>query len=151
MHTSTSIAQTHSIAKKILTNLGQNRSGTRATVIACSGNLGSGKTAFVKGIGRTLGIKERVISPTFVIERIYKIPAPAKKRFGFSRLIHIDAYRLDDWRELAATRFDEHIRDNGNLIIIEWGEKMKRILPKHHRPLHFKFIDEKTRSIKLKK
>ena len=146
-----SIAQTHSIAKEILTNLRRNRSGTRATVVACSGNLGSGKTSFVKGIAKALGIKERVTSPTFVIERIYKIGGVAKKRFGFSHLVHIDAYRLDDWRELAAIGFDKLIRDKGNLIIIEWGEKMKRILPKHCRHLHFKFIDEKIRSIKLKK
>lgn len=151
MHTSKSVTETHSIAKVVLTGLAKNRSKTMATVVVCSGNLGSGKTAFVKGIAKTLGIKERVTSPTFVIEKIYKIPAPTKKRFGFSNLIHIDAYRLESPKELIAIGFSEIAKDKENLIIIEWGEKVKQVLPKKYHHLHFEFIDEKTRSVKIKK
>lgn len=151
MHISTSITQTHSIAKEILAKLSQNRPESRATVIICSGNLGSGKTAFVKGVAKALGIKERVTSPTFVIEKIYKIPALAKKRFGFSHLVHIDAYRLKSPRELISIGFNEVIRDERNLVVIEWGEKVRKILPKKYKHLHFEFVNKKTRSIKLKK
>lgn len=122
-----------------------------ALVLVCSGDLGAGKTAFVKSLARELRVKGKVASPTFVIEKAYATGTAARKKFGVARLVHIDAYRLDDARELAQLGFKERLRDAGNLIVIEWGEKVKRLLPKKHAHLHFEFVDATTRDITRKK
>jgi len=98
---------------------------TGATLIALSGELGAGKTAFTKALAWALGVDETVASPTFVLERIYKLPEGKQ----FKRLVHIDAYRLESGRELAAVGFDEVMRDAGNLVVLEWPEKVFDALP----------------------
>lgn len=122
-----------------------------ATVLVCSGDLGAGKTAFVKGIATALGVKDTILSPTFVIQKIYKIPHTEKKKFGFSKLIHIDAYRLDFPHELLSIGWREILKDVENLIVVEWGEKFKNILPRNYQHIHFEFVDENTRTLTHKK
>ncbi|MCX6753845.1 MAG: tRNA (adenosine(37)-N6)-threonylcarbamoyltransferase complex ATPase subunit type 1 TsaE, partial [Candidatus Nomurabacteria bacterium] len=70
-----------------------------ATVISLSGDLGAGKTTITKEIAKQLGIKENVVSPTFVIMKIYKLKSSSKHYFNFKKLIHIDAYRIEDAKE----------------------------------------------------
>ena len=91
-----------------------------ATLVTLSGELGAGKTAFVKAIANALGVKESVTSPTFVLEKIYTLEHPVSK---FRRLVHIDAYRLQGPTELAPLGFDELMKEPGNLILLEWPEK----------------------------
>lgn len=98
---------------------------TEATLVTLSGELGAGKTAFTKAVAKTLGIEEVVTSPTFVLEKIYGLPATA----SFSRLVHIDAYRLSSGAELAPLGFDELMKNSGNLILLEWPEKVSGALP----------------------
>jgi tRNA threonylcarbamoyladenosine biosynthesis protein TsaE len=95
-----------------------------ATTIALSGDLGAGKTTFAQGIARALGVQESVTSPTFVIEKIYQLEGKL-----FERLIHIDAYRLNDPHELEVLGWKEIIADPVNLIIIEWPEKVASLIP----------------------
>jgi tRNA threonylcarbamoyladenosine biosynthesis protein TsaE len=92
----------------------------RATVVLLSGNLGAGKTAFVKVVAQTLGIEGVVNSPTFVLEKIYQIPNDER----YQRLVHIDAYRLEGQEELAPLAFEEFLKDPKNLIMLEWPEKV---------------------------
>lgn len=99
-------------------------SGT-ATLVTLSGELGAGKTAFTKAVAHILGIQEVVTSPTFVLEKIYTL-----EKTRFERLIHIDAYRLDSGAGLAPLGFDELMEDPGNLILLEWPEKVADVLPK---------------------
>ena len=87
----------------------------QATVLSFVGNLGAGKTTFVKAMASDLGIKEDIISPTFVISKEYKI----KKHKIFKKLIHIDAYRLKNKTDLNNIGFFEQIDDPTNLIIVE--------------------------------
>src|SRR3989344_9587149 len=90
-----------------------------ATAVGLSGELGSGKTAFVKVLAKALGVEEEVLSPTFVIAKFYEI------RGGhWRKLVHIDLYRVDDPEELKALRFAEILADHGNLVVIEWPERM---------------------------
>lgn len=145
-----SLSETRKAARATLESLTEEKR-TGALVLICSGNLGAGKTAFVKALARELRIKGNIASPTFVIEKAYSVPAAAKKKFGVGRLVHIDAYRLDDARELARLGLRERLKDRENLIIIEWGEKVKRLLPKKHAHLHFEFVDATTRDITRKK
>ncbi len=96
-----------------------------ATLVTLSGELGVGKTTFVKTIAYVLGVGETVTSPTFVLEKTY--PFPGGK--SFKRLVHIDAYRLSWGSELAVLGFDELMRDTENLVLFEWPEKVADVLP----------------------
>jgi tRNA threonylcarbamoyladenosine biosynthesis protein TsaE len=97
-----------------------------AFVVGLSGHLGAGKTSFTKLVAKELGIKETVTSPTFVIMKIYDIPADTKLADGaapsFKRLVHIDAYRLEKRAELAGIDFERIASDPHNLVIVEWPE-----------------------------
>lgn len=117
---------------------------THATVVGLSGELGSGKTAFAKGVAKALGVLQTVTSPTFVIEKIYKLEGQQ-----FSHLIHIDAYRLSDSNELVTLGFNEVLRDPNNLVLIEWPERVSDVLPTGARIIHFTFVDDGTRTIKF--
>ena len=101
-----------------------------ATLVTLLGDLGAGKTAFTKAVARSLGVEETVNSPTFVLEKIYKLPLKYGSRKPiFERLVHIDAYRLETGSDLAPLGFDELMRDFGNLILLEWPEKVTDALP----------------------
>lgn len=93
---------------------------SHATLVTLSGELGAGKTAFTKAVARTLGIEDIVNSPTFVLEKMYVLPAEQP----FKRLIHIDAYRLEKGSDLAPLGFYELYKDSGNLILLEWPERV---------------------------
>ena len=79
-------------------------------------------------------------SPTFVIEKIYDT-----NHILFNRLIHIDAYRLASGRELQVLNFEQEVANENNLILIEWPENVKEILPENHIKVYFEFVDENTR------
>ena len=96
-----------------------------ATLVTLSGELGTGKTAFVKAAAHSLGVEEVMTSPTFVLEKIYLLPEGKR----FKRLIHIDAYRLEKGNELSALGFDELMQDATNLVFLEWPEKVAGALP----------------------
>jgi tRNA threonylcarbamoyladenosine biosynthesis protein TsaE len=113
-----------------------------ATVVGLYGNLGSGKTTFVQCVAGILGVKEHLTSPTFVIVKSYKL-----KVESFSKLIHIDAYRLKSGEELRKLGFEELLKNPSNLILIEWADLVADILPDDHSKLKFEHVDEKTRKI----
>ncbi len=137
------IEEFKNIAKSFVVSL---KPQETASVVGLSGNLGSGKTTFTQEIARTLGVTETVTSPTFVIEKIYKLPEES----GFKHLIHIDAYRLEKEIELLHLGWEEIVRDPYNLILIEWPEKVSGIMPKNAMYITFTFIDENTREIHIK-
>lgn len=94
-----------------------------ASVFTLNGNLGSGKTAFAKGVARVLGIK-RIISPTFILIRKYNI----SKSFGSSikkHLFHIDLYRLNNSDEIKVLNLEEILKDKSNIVVIEWADKLE--------------------------
>lgn len=114
-----------------------------ATLVVLSGDVGSGKTTFAKSIAKELGIDEHITSPTFVIQKNY-VPV----RGLFKRYIHIDAYRLNDASELEALRWQEMIGDPGNLIVLEWPERVERAIPPHANRIELRYIDETAREIR---
>lgn len=144
------IKETAILAKNLITELSK-EDRKKALILIFSGNLGAGKTAFTKAIAKTLGVISSVTSPTFVIMKNYKISPIFAKKFGFSNLVHIDAYRLEKPEELKVLGFKDLIENKENLIIIEWGEKLKKILPKEYKHIHFEFIDKNERMITHKK
>jgi tRNA threonylcarbamoyladenosine biosynthesis protein TsaE len=108
-----------------------------AMVVTLSGDLGAGKTTFVQGVARALGITETVSSPTFVLEKMY-----ALENQVFRRLVHIDAYRLNGTHELEVLGWWELLADSGNLIILEWPEKVAAGIPENAINLRFDFEGE---------
>ncbi len=101
-----------------------------ALVISLSGELGAGKTNFTKGFAKGLGIKEMIASPTFVILKIYEIKNKILKRSGFKNFFHMDAYRIRDQKEMGTIGFVSMAQDPLNIIVIEWGENIKELIPK---------------------
>jgi len=109
----------------------------KAVIIALEGDLGGGKTTFVQGFAKGLGIKQRITSPTFVI----------MKKYDF--LYHIDCYRIED-KNLLDLDFKEIIDNKHNFVVIEWAEKVKKILPKNTLWLKFEYLDKNKRRILIK-
>lgn len=95
----------------------------KANIIALSGELGAGKTIFVQGFAKALGIKDKIISPTFVLIRQHKIPNTG------GILYHIDLYRLENNIDIKQLGINEIISNPDNLVLIEWAEKLAE-LPK---------------------
>lgn len=106
---------------------------TGATVIALQGDLGSGKTHFAQNFGKVLGVEENMPSPTFVIMKNYNINS-----WGFKKLIHIDAYRLEKEEELINLGWNEMVKDPENIILIEWPERVPNLIPKDAKRIVFK-------------
>ena len=109
----------------------------RATIVALSGDLGAGKTTFVQGIARSLGIEESVTSPTFVIMKIYDL-----ENQPFKRLVHMDAYRLKGAEHLRVLGWDALIADPANLICIEWPEKIEGAIPQDATRITLRYSGE---------
>lgn len=139
---SKSLKDTQDLAREWLGSL--DTSHDEATIVGLYGNLGAGKTAFTQAVARELGIKDTVTSPTFVIEKLYETTHP-----HFARLIHIDAYRLESGRELQVLNFESLVSNPHNLIIIEWPENVKEILPENHSKIFCEFVDETTRKFEV--
>jgi len=106
-------------------------------VICLDGELGSGKTVFTKGIANALGIKESITSPTFSIIKEYDGELP---------LYHMDVYRLDG--NTDGIGIEEYF-NKGGVVVIEWADTIKDILPKEYLHIKFKVIDENKRMLIL--
>lgn len=114
-------------------------------VISLYGDLGSGKTTFAQFFAKSLGIKEKILSPTFVIVKIFKIGGMNK----FKRFVHVDTYRLKSAKDLIDLGFKEMLKDAESIILIEWPEKIEKLLPKNAVKIHFETINEDCRKIKI--
>ena len=108
-------------------------------VFCLDGELGSGKTVFVKGFAKSLGITENITSPTFNIVKEYET--------GELPLNHMDVYRLEDTDETIG--FNDYFKSE-DITIIEWAELIKDQLPDERLDIKFKVIDENTRVLVLK-
>jgi tRNA threonylcarbamoyladenosine biosynthesis protein TsaE len=123
---SKNIKHTEKIAQDFLKCL-LNKKNKNACVVGLSGELGAGKTAFTQAIAKTLGIKRRVNSPTFVIMKRYTL-----KHKNFENLFHLDAYRLKNEKELVHLGWEEIIANPKYLVFIEWPENIIKAMPKKY-------------------
>lgn len=116
----------------------------KALVIGLEGNLGSGKTTFTQGLASGLGIKEKIISPTFVILKKFRVHTPAFKTF-----YHFDCYRLKKSKEILDLDFKKFVSDPQNILAIEWVNQISKILPRDTLMLKFRIIHQNTREIEF--
>jgi len=135
-------SQTQKIGKSFALDIKRKKSG--ALVIVLDGDLGAGKTTLTQGFAKALGIKERVVSPTFVLMKQFKI-----NQKGFEMFYHLDCYRIAKPKEILALGFKEIISDSKNIVLIEWAQNIKRYLPKDKVVIKLDFVDEKTRIISI--
>lgn len=104
-------------------------------VVSLTGELGAGKTAFVQGAARALGVQDPVTSPTFVLVRQYRGDVPVH---------HVDVYRLDRIQEVLDLGFED-LLDPSGVVFIEWGDAIDTLLPDDHLRVEITTDDEVRR------
>ena len=107
--------------------------------IALYGELGSGKTTFIQGLAKGLGIKKRITSPTFVFIKKYQ-----------PNFYHIDLYRIEQTKEVKSLDLEEIFSEPKAVIAIEWAKKIKEILPKKRIDIWFNYLNNNKRRILIK-
>jgi tRNA threonylcarbamoyladenosine biosynthesis protein TsaE len=109
------------------------------SVVALSGELGTGKTCFVRGLARGLGVSQTVSSPTFVLVNHYHGRVP---------LFHVDAYRTQSLTELLDLGLDDYLGSDG-ITVIEWADKLRPLLPAHTIWVHLDGLGDEPRTISI--
>ncbi len=102
------------------------------------GDVGAGKTTIVKGIAKGLGILEPVTSPSFTVSKVYQGP--------YCRLVHYDFYRLSE-PGIISDELSESLEDQEAVVVVEWGESVRGILPPRHQVIQIKHISEHEREV----
>jgi len=140
----TSPSQTKKLGEELARKILKIKKGT--FLLCLEGDLGGGKTTFLQGFGKGLGIKEKILSPTFIIIRRFAIDDPQ-----FTNFYHIDCYRIENPKEILDLGFKEINKNTENIVVIEWADKIKKIIPEGATWIKFEFIDKKKRKIVIKK
>lgn len=137
-HITKSEKQTFNLGKKIAKTL------KGGEILALIGELGAGKTVFVKGVAAGLGVKQIVTSPTFVLMKVYPIKDKIKQ------LVHIDCYRIINPKEIFDIGATEYFDRKDTVTMIEWADKIKNILPKRRISINIKLLKDNLREITIK-
>ena len=131
----TNVSQTEFIATKIGKNL---RGGE---VIELISDVGGGKTTFVKSLSKGAGSKDHVSSPTFTVTNIYNAP-------------HFDIYHFDFYRlpqaDLISHELHENIRDDRDVVVVEWANIVEHVLPKERLQIFIKSTGDDSRQLEIK-
>ncbi len=107
--------------------------------IALYGDLGSGKTSFLQGLAKGLGVSDNIVSPTFLICKKYK----TKKNNNF---YHLDVYRITD-KDLTVLNFKDIIDEEKGVVAVEWSENIEKSIPKKKIKIEFSFLSPKERRL----
>jgi len=116
----------------------------QALILGLEGDLGGGKTTFLQGLAKGLGIKQRITSPTFVILKKFQV-----KGSKFKAFCHIDCYRLKKPKEILVLGFKEMTANPENIVAVEWAGRIQKILPRNTLMLKFEFISRTKRRIRF--
>lgn len=138
---SNSQEQTIEIAKQFASTL------KGGEIICLHGNLGAGKTTFVKGVAEYFGInKDEIISPTFIIANHLKL-----SHNNIANIIHVDAYRIEDENNILESGILEYFGDKNSIIFVEWSENIKKYIPENNvKHIFFNIKEENERDIEIK-
>lgn len=129
--------ETKTLAAVLAERLIKDGPGNAARVVGLKGDLGAGKTTFTQGLLKALGARGRVTSPTFVLMKRFSL-GTAAKRSGFARAYHIDAYRFRVAGEAAALGLEDIFKDPRAIVIVEWPERLRGVLPRGKTFFHFR-------------
>lgn len=114
--------------------------------IALHGDLGSGKTTFTQGVAKGLGIKMRIISPTFIVVRTYAL---SNHTSGATHFYHIDLYRVESKKEIKGLGLEEILSDKKAIVIIEWAEKLGKLRSQKRVDMRFSYLHGIERKITI--
>jgi tRNA threonylcarbamoyladenosine biosynthesis protein TsaE len=134
IHTSYSVEETRQLAKEILRRLG------RKHVVLLSGELGAGKTVIAQIIAEELGIKEQIISPTYVLMKVYPLPEGSM----YNRFVHVDLYRIEYDQRLDELGLVEYLEDPQSLVVVEWPERIIGTWPTDACQIRLDYGDKST-------
>ncbi len=155
--------QTQKLAEMLAKEIKSTPLQKRAFIVGLEGELGGGKTTFTQGFAKGLKIKEKILSPTFVILKKFKIHKHELKlktqnsklktqeteKKNYKYFYHFDCYRLESSKDLTTMGFKEIIKNPENIVLIEWADKIKRALPKEYLKIKFRWLDKNKREIKF--
>lgn len=130
------------VAEKVLTDSIE----CKIHVLALHGDLGAGKTTFVGVLAKALGVHEQIISPTFIIYRTY-----TTTHDHFTRLVHVDAYRLEGAADALKIRLNEIFLDPRTLVCVEWPEHVGDVVPQDALHMYFTYHSDSAREITWQK
>jgi len=117
-----------------------------ALIFGLEGDLGGGKTTFLQGFAKGLGIKEKILSPSFIVMRKFQIPNPKFQTFS-----HIDCYRISKPKEVLDLGFKEIISNPKNIVAIEWSDHVRKIIPEDSLIIKFELANKNKRKIVINK
>ena len=128
-------------------------------IICLSGDLGAGKTTFTQGLLKGLKIKGPYTSPTFAIAKVYKVKSykvhkvnskekTSKVKGQMLNVFHIDAYRINS-KDLLELGFKDFAGKENSITIIEWPEKVRKLIPTNALWINFQWLSEKEREITI--
>ena len=144
-----SVKETQKLGRRFAKEISTKKIGKQAVVLELQGDLGSGKTTFIQGLAKGLKIKENILSPTFVIlkEFTIKFPASGWPAVGWKNFYHIDAYRLKSAQEILELGFKDLLKNPENLIVVEWADRIKKILPRNALKIRFTNVGKNKRKL----
>lgn len=151
--------KTQKVAKILAAEILSLQDREKAFIITLDGELGAGKTTFTQGFVAGLGIKEEIYSPTFLIMKKIELhkhllqaksyPPAGGLKTNFKNLYHLDCYRLKNEKDLIDLGMKEILADPENIVLIEWAERVKKILPKDIIKINFKYLSMKERELEI--
>jgi tRNA threonylcarbamoyladenosine biosynthesis protein TsaE len=136
--------QTFNLGKKLAKKL------KGGEILALIGELGAGKTVLIKGVAVGLGIKRIITSPSFVLMKVYPVKIRNSK-FEIRNLVHIDCYRIKKPQEILDIGAIEYFSQADMVTVIEWADKIKKILPSQRIDISIKIKGENSREIMVLK
>ena len=145
-----STAETRRLGKILGREILKTKNVKTALVLRLEGDLGSGKTTFLQGLAKGLGVAESVLSPTFIIMRKLKIRENSRSNpRQFANFYHFDCYRLSGSQEIEILDFKKIIADPRNVVVLEWADRVARALPRNAIFIKFQFINRTTRLLRF--
>lgn len=132
--------QTQKLGQDLAQEILKYKKNKKAKTLLLYGDLGGGKTTFLQGFAKGLGVKQKVLSPTFVVMKSYKVKS-------CKVFYHLDCYRLRNEKDAKELGLVEILKNPENIVAIEWPERIKKILPKNVIKIKFKFISTNERAI----
>ena len=143
--------QTKKLGEVLGKEISKTQLKNQALVLGLKGDLGGGKTTFLQGLALGLKIKEKILSPTFVILKKFEIKNihyPRTEKFKY--FYHLDCYRIQKLKEILNLDFKKIVSNPKNIVAVEWADKIRKIMPKNTIWIEFEFVDIKKRKIIMK-
>lgn len=139
--TTNSAQETQEVGERLGFSIGNDRSPPR--ICCLYGELGAGKTVLTQGFAKGLGLPSRLVSPTFIIMKRYALSKD--KQF----LYHVDLYRLHKIEDIEALNLVELFKDQHAIVIVEWAERLGRLLPRDRIDVRWEVVVDDTRTITI--